>query len=138
MEKRNVLFVDDEERILHALENWLIDEPYEMLFANSGKASLEILKQMDVHVIVVDMRMPEMDGFELLGIVRRKNPHIMRIALSGYANVDNVLRAVNEAKVFKFITKSPGYLNEIKVAITDALDYYKQHYESCVLAGKMK
>ena len=138
MEKRNVLFVDDDSKVLRATKRGLIDEPYEMFFANSGKEAMEILEQMDVHVIVVDMYMPEMGGLELLGNVRQKHPHVIRIVLSGSISVDDVLDALNEAKIFKFITKSGNYLDELKPAITDALDYYCRSHELCALAEKMK
>ena len=62
MEKRTVLFVDDEEKILKSLKRGLIDEPYRTLFADSGKEALEILGQQEVQVVVTDMRMPEMNG----------------------------------------------------------------------------
>ncbi|HUU16132.1 MAG TPA: response regulator [Sedimentisphaerales bacterium] len=68
MEKRTVLFVDDEKKVLSCLKGGLLDEPYETLFAGSGKEALEILEQNEVQVIVTDMRMPEMGGLELLKI----------------------------------------------------------------------
>lgn len=55
MEKRTVLFVDDEERVLSCLKGGLLGEPYKALFANSGKEALEILNQNEVHVIVTDI-----------------------------------------------------------------------------------
>ncbi|MHC4735311.1 MAG: response regulator [Planctomycetota bacterium] len=79
MEKRTVLFVDDEEKILRSLKRGLMDEPYESLFANSGQEALEILKQKEVHVLVTDMRMPEMSGLDLLRIVKKEYPHIIRM-----------------------------------------------------------
>ena len=66
MEIRTVLFVDDEEAILHSLERDLIDEPYNKLFTISCKEALEILLREEVHVIVTDVRMPNIDGQELL------------------------------------------------------------------------
>ena len=84
METRTVLFVDDEEKVLASLKRGLLDEPYEKLFATSGKEAIELLKQNEVHVIVTDMKMPEMTGLELLRIVKREYPHIVRVVLSGY------------------------------------------------------
>ncbi len=56
VEMRTVLFVDDDEAILHSLERGLLDEPYNKLFAKSCKEALEILQQEEVHVIVTDNR----------------------------------------------------------------------------------
>ena len=124
MEKRTVLFVDDEEKILRSLKRALFDEPYETLFANSGKEAIEILKRNDVHVIVTDMRMPEMSGDELLGIVEEEYPHVVRIILSGYVQVSTLLEAINEKGVFRYIPKSSELVEELKPAVREALDYY--------------
>ena len=123
-EKRTVLFVDDEEKVLRSLKRALFDEPYETLFANSGKEAIEILKRNDVHVIVTDMRMPEMSGDELLGIVEEEYPHVVRIILSGYVQVSTLLEAINEKGVFRYIPKSSELVEELKPAVREALDYY--------------
>ena len=127
MEKRTVLFVDDEEKFLNSIKRALLSESYETLFANSGKEAIEILKQNEVHIIVTDMRMPEMSGLELLRIVKEEYPHIIRMVLSGYMHVSTLLSAVNEEDVFRFITKSPEFTEELKPAIQKAIDYYN-HY----------
>ena len=123
--KRTVLFVDDEEKILRSLKRALFDEPYETLFANSAKEAIEILKHNDVNVIVIDMRMPEMSGDKLLGIVKEQYPHVVRMVLSGYMQVSTLLRAINEEEVFKYITKSSELREELKPAVREALDYYE-------------
>jgi len=129
MDKRTVLFVDDEEKILKSLKRSLTDEPYETLFAESGKKALEILRQEDVHVIVTDLRMPEMDGLELLRIVREEYPHIIRLVLSGYAEVDVLLNAINNGEVLRFITKPWKSAAEFKTIIRQAIEYYDLHSE---------
>ena len=104
-ETRTVLFVDDEEAILNSLERGLIDEPYNILFANSCKEALEILQQEEVHVIVTDMRMPEMDGLEFIHIIKKDYPHIIIMVLSGYGNEAALQTAVNQGEIFKVISK---------------------------------
>ena len=124
MEKRTVLFVDDEEKILRSLKRGLMDEPYESLFANSGQEALEILRQNEVHVLVTDMRMPEMSGLELLRAVKKEYPHIVRMVLSGYTQVTTLLTAINQGEIFKFITKPWKLGEEFKPAIREGVDYY--------------
>jgi DNA-binding NtrC family response regulator len=116
--------VDDEEKLLGSLKRALLDEPYETLFANSGKEAIEILKHNEVHVLVTDMRMPDMSGDELLRIVKEQYPNIVRMVLSGYMHVSTLLEAVNEQEVFKYITKSSELTEELKPAVREALDYY--------------
>ena len=98
MKKRTVLFVDDEEKVLASLRRGLLDEPYDALFANSGEQALEVLQQNPVDVIVTDMRMPEMNGLELLRMVKEKHPHVIRMVLSGYTQVSTLLTAINQAE----------------------------------------
>ena len=138
MEKRTVLFVDDEEKFLNSIKRALLGEPYETLFANSGKGAIEILKQNEVHVIVTDMRMPEMSGLELLRIVKEEYPHIIRMVLSGYTHVSTLLSAVNEEDVFRFITKSSEFTEELKPAVQKAVDYYNRYNKRDKLVERLE
>jgi DNA-binding NtrC family response regulator len=124
MEKRRVLFVDDEEKVLRSLERGLLDEPYDTLFAKSGKEALEILQQKEVHVIVIDMRMPEMTGLELLRIVKKEYPHIVRMVLSAYTQITTLLTAINQGEIFRYITKPWKMEQEFKMTIRQAVEYY--------------
>jgi len=73
-EKRAVLFLDDDEIVLQSLKRGLLGESYNKLFAKSSQEALEILQREEVHVIVADMRMPEMTGLEFLRIIRKEYP----------------------------------------------------------------
>ena len=137
MEKRTVLFVDDNQSVLTSLERGLLDEPYKTLFATSGKKALEILEEKKVHVIVTDMRMPEMTGLELLRIVKEKYPHIIRLVLSGYAQITTLLTAINQGEIFKFITKPWKLEEEFKSNIQQAIDYYNLQAERDELAAEV-
>jgi len=134
MEKRAVLFVDDEKKILTSLKRGLLDEPYETLFANSGKEALEVLKRKEVHVIVTDMRMPEMTGLDLLRIVKKDYPHIVRMVLSGYTQISTLLTAINQGEVYKYITKPWKLEEDFKPSIREAIDYYDLRSERDKLA----
>ncbi len=138
MEKRTVLFVDDEEKILKSLKRGLMDEPYNALFANSGKEAVEILQQNEVHVLVTDMRMPEMSGLELLKTVKQEYPRIIRMVLSGYTQVTTLLTAINQGEIYKFITKPWKLEEEFKPAIREAVDYYNFRSERDQLATEAK
>ncbi len=125
MEKRTVLFVDDEEKLLNSLKRGFLDEPYNTLFATSGKETLEILEHNEVHVLVTDMRMPEMGGLELLKIVKEQYPHIVRMVLSGYTQVTTLLTAINQGEIFKYITKPWNLEEEFKPSIREAIEFYE-------------
>lgn len=134
MEKRTVLFVDDEKKILTSLKRGLLDEPYETLFANGGKEALEILMREEVHVIVTDMRMPEMTGLDLLRIVKKDYPHIVRMVLSGYTQISTLLTAINQGEVYKYITKPWKLEEDFKPSIREAIEYYDLRSERDKLA----
>lgn len=129
MYDRTILFVDDDEKVLNSLRRGLLDEPYRTLYANSGKEALEILEKNEVHIIVTDMRMPEMSGLELLGIVKEKYPNIVRLVLSGYTQINTLLMAINQGEIFKFITKPWKLEEEFKSVLKQAVDYYNLHAE---------
>ncbi|MCP4259463.1 MAG: response regulator [Planctomycetes bacterium] len=123
-EKRTVLFVDDEEKVLRALEMGLLDEPYHKRFAKSGEEALEILQRDEVHVIVIDMLMPEMSGSELIKTVKEQYPHIVRMVLSAYAQVSLLLEAINQGEIYRYITKPWKLEEEFKPAVRQAIDHY--------------
>jgi two-component system response regulator HupR/HoxA len=129
MDKRSVLFVDDEERVLSCLKGGLLEEPYKSLFASSVKEALEILEQNEVQVIVTDMNMPEMGGLDLLKIVKKEYPHTIRMVLSGNADIQTLLAARNKGEIFRFITKPWDFEEEFKPAVRQAIDYYDLHSE---------
>ena len=136
-DERTILFVDDEEKVLKSLQRGLLDEPYHCLFANSGKEALEILESNEVHVICTDMRMPEMNGLELLRIVKEKYPQIVRLVLSGYTQVGMLLTAINQGEIFKFITKPWKLEEEFKTIIEQAIDYYNLRADRDRLAAEL-
>lgn len=101
----SVLFVDDDPGVLANLRRGLWREPLEILTASSARAALELLHQREVDVVVSDEKMPEMGGAEFLTLVRQLHPETCRVLLSGQADVDAALRAINDARVFRFLTK---------------------------------
>jgi len=137
-ETRTILFVDDEEKILTSLKRGLLDEPYNCLFATSGKEALQILESNEVHVIVTDMRMPEMTGLELLKIVKEKYPNTVRLVLSGYTQITTLLTAINQGEIFKFITKPWKLEEDFKGVVKQAVDYYNLHCERDRLANELE
>ena len=98
-EKKKVLFVDDEPNVTQGLKRMLrsMRREWEMSFALSGPEALEIMAAGPIDVIVSDMRMPGMDGAQLLGIVQERYPNTIRIVLSGQSSKEAILRAVGAA-----------------------------------------
>ena len=128
-EKRTILFVDDEVRLLRSIERGLLEQPYHLLFAETGEQALRILKEREVHVLVTDMRMPEMTGLELLKVVKEQYPHIVRIVLSGYTQASMLLAAINQGEIFRFITKPWKMEEDFIPAIREAVEQYNRQIQ---------
>lgn len=120
-ERAHVLFVDDEEHILNALRRLLVDEDYEVLTARSGPEALEILRHADIAVIVTDQKMPQMTGAEFLEQARSVSPDSGRIVLTGQADVEMAVDAINRGQAHRYISK-PWNNDELIAAIRSAAD----------------
>ena len=125
MEKRTVLFVDDDALALQSLERGFLNEPYNKLFARSCEEALEIIKQKEVHVIVADMCMPEMNGLELIRYVRKECPGVIGMVLSGYEQDDELQNAVKQGEILTFVSKPWKFgLADLKSLIRRAIEDY--------------
>jgi response regulator RpfG family c-di-GMP phosphodiesterase len=100
-----ILFVDDEPNILQAIQRQLRNR-FNLKTAGSGDEALRILKEEGPFaVIVTDMRMPKMNGIELLGRVKDLYPDMVRLMLTGNADQQTAMEAVNNGQIFRFLTK---------------------------------
>jgi CheY-like chemotaxis protein len=104
-DKLKVLCVDDEPRVLTSLDRALRSK-YEVFTAATGAEAVDVLaKTTDLAVVISDMRMPEMDGSTFLRHARNLRPNAIRILLTGHADVQSAIKAINEGQIFRFITK---------------------------------
>lgn len=118
---KRILFVDDEPLLLEVIEARFETRvaAWEMDFAPGGESALSQMFRKRYDVIVADMRMPEMDGIELLTLVMQRHPNTTRIMLSGQADKEKALRLVGTAH--QYISK-PCNLDELESAIDQALE----------------
>lgn len=100
--KKKILFVDDEPSVLSGLKRMLrgMRAEWDMSFVESGEKALELLGKDRFDVIVSDMRMPGMDGAELLTLVMKQYPEVVRIVLSGHSDREMILRSVRPAQQY--------------------------------------
>jgi CheY-like chemotaxis protein len=115
-----LLFVDDEPAVLEALAVNL-RRGFEVVTVTSGEAGLEYLQaESDFAVVVSDMRMPKMDGATFLARAREVAPDVVRILLTGQADLDAAIKAVNHGQLFRFLTK-PCPRDTLRGAIDSAV-----------------
>ncbi len=116
----HVLIVDDEVRVTKAIQRTLHRESFEIHTATSARAALEILSERPIDVVVSDEMMPGMSGTDFLAVVQKQYPETIRIVLTGHASLDTAIKAINEGRIFRFMTK-PCNPSELAITIRQAL-----------------
>jgi diguanylate cyclase (GGDEF)-like protein len=116
-----ILFVDDEANMLKAFRRLFHNDAYVSYFASSGAEGLEVLRQHAVDLIISDMRMPEMNGAEFLTQVFMQWPETIRILLTGYADLQSTIEAVNNGRIYNYCNK-PWNDEELKLLVRNALE----------------
>jgi response regulator RpfG family c-di-GMP phosphodiesterase len=103
--KMRILFVDDESPILSAIKRTLRGEPYELFFSNDPHEALSMIAPERIDIVVSDHLMPQMTGIELLSLVARLHPRVVRVVLTGQVDAHLAISAINAGRVNRFITK---------------------------------
>ncbi len=119
--RTTILCVDDEPSILSALRRLFRAHGFQVLAAESGKAGLALLETEAVDLVISDMRMPEMDGVVFLEHVRQRWPDILRLLLTGYADITSIMGAINRGEIYRYIAK-PWDDNDIILTVQGALE----------------
>ena len=133
----SILAVDDEPFVLDVLKRLLNDDRYELFTATSGADGLSIMHSSPIQIVISDYRMPEMNGVEFLREVCRLWPDTIRIVISGYADSQAVISAINEGQIYKFMAK-PWNNEELMITIVNAVDRYRLLKENMRLTEDLK
>ncbi len=120
-----VLILDDEEMVLTSLRSFLeLETDYEVVTFTSANEALEYTKKNKINLVVSDYLMPEMDGISFLAKVKEIDPNATRIILTGYADKENAIKAINEVNLFQYIEK-PWDNDNLKLVIRNGIDRQK-------------
>lgn len=120
--RATVALVDDEEMVAGALRGFLeLETPYRVLSFTSPAAALSALEEETVHVMIADFLMPGMDGITLLRHVRDRHPNVTRILLTGYADQQNAIRAINEVGLYHYFEK-PWRNDQLRLVLQNAVE----------------
>lgn len=134
MERVDVLFVDDEESVLKSIQRLCRKEPWVIKTANGAEQALAIFEEAKISLIVSDMRMPGMDGAELLSRIAKQYPEVKQILLTGYSDVDSTVKAINSAKISRYVAK-PWENDQLKEVIAEVLAEYQLREEYVALVS---
>ena len=124
-----LLLVDDDPKTLRALALLLDGDGYRVLTALSAEKGFELLALEDVHVILCDERMPGMTGTEFLNRVKDLHPDALRLMLSGYADDDSLIGAINRGEVYRYYTK-PWDAEQLREGLREAFRHYHLLHEA--------
>jgi diguanylate cyclase (GGDEF)-like protein len=115
----NIIIIDDEERLGESLKTLLISDGYSVTFVTRGEDGIDMIKNGRYNILITDILMPGMDGFEVIKRVKEINPSILIIVITGYASMDSAVRALKEG-AYDYIIKPFDYdliLNSVKRAV---------------------
>lgn len=133
--KINILYVDDELNNLVSFKA-VFRMKYNISTAISGEEAINILRSKQINIIITDQRMPQMTGVEFLESIIPEFPDPIRILLTGYADMNAVIDAINKGKIFHYLTK-PWNEEELDMTIGRAFDVYKQKMDEQGMAQKL-
>lgn len=132
-----LLFIDDERNILRSLERLFSAEDYETVTAQNAEEGLKRLQEHDIDLIICDYQMPGMKGITFLQETMPDYPDIIRILLTGQADLDMALEAINSGCVYKFIVK-PWNNDDLLVTVRRALEYKQIRSENRNLTDELR
>jgi len=136
-DRARILIVDDEEAILETMAFTFEDE-YDVLTAPSAPEALGVLDaHAPIAAVITDQRMPEMTGVEFLARVYERHPNTTRIILTGYADGDAMVRAINEGHVYAYVTK-PWEPDELKQLVHRAVELHRLRLQNERLLDDVK
>lgn len=102
---RHLLLLDDEINVLRSLQRVLRGTAWKVHIATEPAQAFELLAREPIGVVISDQRMPTMNGTDFLAKVKQLHPHVVRIVLSGYTELQSVTQAINDGAIYKFLTK---------------------------------
>lgn len=131
-----LLLVDDERENIDGILGILAEE-YDILTAENAADALELISREKIHVIISDQKMPGMTGIELFLEAKKRHHNATRIILTGFADIDNVMRGINDAEIYGYLTK-PIVGPDLKQKIKEAFDHYESHASNRKLLSLIK
>lgn len=130
-----ILVVDDEESICHSLKAILADEGYQVLVAGSGEEAIKIVEEEMPQLILLDIWLPGMDGLETLKAIKKINPQMLVIIMSGHGTIETAVKAT-KLGAFDFIEK-PLSLDKIIILVNNAINLIRLQEENVLLKEKV-
>ncbi len=121
-EKNTIVIVDDEDMVLTSINSFLsLETNYTVKTFTSATEALTYIEGQEVQLVISDYLMPEMDGISFLAKVREMKPEVPRIILTGYADKENAIKAINDVGLFQYIEK-PWDNDDLLIVLRNGLE----------------
>ena len=128
-----ILVVDDDVELADTLTDYLLAQGYSATKAYGGKEALNLLRENDFKLVITDLKMPQVDGMELLRQAKEIDPKVCVIVITGYGTIETAVQAI-KLGAYDFIQK-PFQFNELQIVLERALDRYSQKRELATFKG---
>ncbi|RKZ70237.1 MAG: sigma-54-dependent Fis family transcriptional regulator [Gammaproteobacteria bacterium] len=132
----SILVLDDEQRSLESIQR-ILDDQFDVHIANTISQAEDILQREWIQVLLCDQRMPEMTGVEFTEKIRDEYPDIIRMIISGFAESEDIIDAVNKGGIYQYITK-PWHPDELVTKLNNAVDLFRLQRENAQLSVELK
>ena len=117
-----VAVIDDEPMVTQSIKNFLaLETDYRVLVFNSPRAAIDSLREQPVDVVISDYLMPDLNGIEFFLQLKEIQPHATRILLTGYADKENAIKAINDVGLYQYIEK-PWENEDLKLIIRNGIE----------------
>ncbi|MFM9021748.1 MAG: response regulator, partial [Sediminibacterium sp.] len=130
----SILIIDDEKSIRNVLRDILQHEGYQVEEAADGEQGMKLFQSKTFDLVLCDIKMPKMDGMEVLQQMMAVNPEIPVVMISGHGSIENAVEAVKKG-AYDFISKPPD-LNRLLITLRNALDKNNLVKETRILKKK--
>jgi len=136
MKTTNILIVDDEKVIQDSCEHILKKEGYKVKVASDGKEALRIFKEELFHVVILDIKLPGMDGIEVLSRIKEESPETPVVIMTGFASIESAVDALKSG-AFDYLSK-PFTPEELRISVRKALENRKIFFEEIYLRKELE
>src|SRR5260370_27005486 len=130
----NFLVVDDERNMRTLVARVLAQEPVELNGAGTGKEGLQMADEVDPDVVLLDLRLPDMDGMDVLRTIKGRYPHVAVIIITGYGQIPSAVEAMKSGAA-DYLEKPFEHLDKLKLAVSRALEEVRPKRELRRLHG---
>ncbi|MBI5755850.1 MAG: response regulator [Nitrospirae bacterium] len=133
-----ILVVDDDEDILELIERHLSNRGYEILTAYDGEQALSLLDKIKFDLIITDLKMPKIDGMEVLRRAKEKDPNIEVVILTGHGTMDSVIEALRDGGAFDYLNKPLHNIKQLSFVTKKALERKRLRIENQQLLNTLR